>query len=266
MKKLIVALMAVVLVCSGGYAQKKRSGKSKGKASTSLAVTKGNTSEYGNGCLSTQMFSLKKGKENKLEIEYPTGGNPELVKAVRNYIKDCLDNKFMGSLDTPDALMKKVMKDKKDIAPGRGGESLSEEIKVAYANNNIVTFEDEGYMYMGGAHGASWTGGETFLVADGQVFDESMLPSFSVMKPYILSGLAQYFGVSAKDLGEELMGSVDSLDYPGVFYIKDNGLNFVYQQYEIAPYSAGIPTAVVPITQEVINLFPASAKPFFQGF
>lgn len=254
--------MAAMVMAGTADAQsrKKSTGGKKKKGNVALvSVTKGDVKDYGDH-LTTQVFTARKGKDNEVKVEYPIGGNPVLVSAIRNMIKESLNDKFTGSLDNPEALLRGVLKDKKDMKPGSDGESLSQEIVVDYSNPSIVTFTDEGYVYMGGAHGMPWKTGKTFLTTDGSTLEIDMLPAYSKMKPYIRKALAKEYGVN--DLGDVLFDGSGPDEYPQTIYVTDKGLTFIYQAYEIAPYSAGMPTAVVPLTNEVISLLPEAAKRF----
>lgn len=261
---LAMAFIAVaILSCGNATAQtrKKSSVKSK-KTSSVLPVTKGEIKEYGD-FLTTQIFTVKKGKDNKISIEYPISGDPDLVNAMRRYIKNCLNENFTGSLDTPDALLRNALKGKKDVSFGQEGESLEQNFKVIYNNQHVITLDNTGYTYMGGAHGMGWNSGTTFLIENGTEFSESMLPSISKMRPFILQGLAKSYNVSTGDLSDILLTSPNEIDYPGTIYITGEGITFIYQPYEIAPWSEGTPTSVVPVTNDILNMLTPEGRKFF---
>ena len=69
--------------------------------------------------------------------------------------------------------------------------------------------------------------------------------------------------VSVNDL-DNILFNIDEIDYSGVVYLTEEGINFVYQPYEIAPYSEGIITSVVPATSEVINMMTPQGQRFFK--
>lgn len=267
MKKVIFLLMALMVLGISAEAQtrKKTAPKAKKTASSVLPVTKGEVKDYGD-YLKTQMFTIKKGKDNKIVLEYPISGNPGLVNAMRQYIKNSLNDKFTGSLDTPEALMRNAIKGAKDVSYGQDGETLDTEFRVIYNTSEFITLKQAGSSYMGGVHGSAWDTGASFLVSDGTVFSESMLPSISKMRPYILQGLAEYFGTSTRALSNDyIFGEANDIDYPSTIYITKDGLNFIYQQYEIAPYSAGIPIAVVPVNAKIIEMLNTAGKQFFKS-
>lgn len=264
MKKVVLLLiMALALtgIVEAQTRKKSSSGKRKAQTSSVLPVTKGEVKQYGD-YLTTQIFTVKKGKENEVKVEYPIAGNPVLVDSIRVNIKNNVNPQFTGSLATPDALLRSALKGKRDVSFGQEGESLSQEMLVVYSNPNIITFSDEGYSYYGGAHGMPWVSGNTILVSDGSLLTIDMMPSFYKMKSYIRKGLAKSWDIRESELSNYIDNPDGPEDYPGTVYITDKGLVFIYQPYKIAPYAAGAPTAVVPLTQEVINLLPPAAQRF----
>lgn len=259
MKKIISILMAAILIA--GYAgadaktTKKSTGKKKTSTSSSLPVTKGATQQYGN-YLTTQLFTIKKGQDNEIKVEYPIKGNAQLVNAIRKKIKNIVNEKFTGSLETPDALLRSAMK-----YVGRE-ETIEQDIKVSYANGNVVTYDFSGYEYAGGAHGQYWSFGTTFLVDNGTVFTTDMMPPFYTMRPYILDGMSKKMDMSISELYNGFY-SPDSLEDYGSVSITDEGICIVYQPYEIGPWSSGLFTSVIPIS-EVYDLFSSGAKKFLK--
>lgn len=258
MKKIIYLLLAALMVTGIAAAQTRKKSKTKKKTTSAavLPVTKGETKEYGN-YLTTQVFTVKKGN-NDVKIEYPVSGNSALVNSIRKYIKNAVNRNFTGSLETPNALITSLVKK----YSGRSEDYIAVEIGVIYSNPNIVTFSNNGYEYAGGAHGMSWFDGATFLTANGEELNINMMPSFSKLRPYILEGMAKYYKRSVSDL-RDILYNVDELkEYPQTVYIDKDGLTFIYQPYEIAPYMAGAPTSVIPLTSEIINMLPDKAQQF----
>lgn len=268
MKKVISVLaIAMALVFSGITAEaapkKKTAAKGKKKTTAVLPVTKGETKQYGD-YLTTQMFTIKKGKECGLEIEYPVDGNPQLVNAIRKYIKNRVDEKFTGSLETPEQLMRSAMKDKRDVSFGEEGESMKDAIKVVYASPTIITLEGSGDSYMGGAHGYFWDTGSTFLVKDGKEFDSSMFPSINSFRSKILQGIATANDATVSDVKDWLF-SADDIDYPATVLITDEGIVLLYQPYEVAPFAEGIVKGVIEPTPDIINSLTPSGREFFEN-
>lgn len=116
---------------------------------------------------------------------------------------------------------------------------------------NWVTYTQQRDIYLGGAHGVAPYFGQTFRKSDGRrigwdVFSDTSGEKFQQI---LKDGLVEYFGVGSEaELGDYLMNEA------GVHYIPlpqcaplftAEGVSFVYNQYEIAAYAAGLPTFVV---------------------
>ena len=117
--------------------------------------------------------------------------------------------------------------------------------KIVYNKNNILVIEIESYIFAGGAHGL---GNMQYLH-----FDMNTGESF---------GLEEIFGTDAKqkiatiliDKGEEMKNNGESLLFDDAkaelndnFYFDKKKFFFVYNPYEIGPYSAGYITVEIPI-------------------
>lgn len=260
MKKILsIFLFAAIIVAGCGSMDAKTAKKATKKTSQSssagLSVSKGEIKEYGD-YLTTQLFTIKKGKYGEIKVEYPIKGNTQLVNSIRNNIKRFINEKFTGSLETPDALLRSAMKEV-------GKEyQRNLHINISYDNGNVVTYKVEGDDYSGGAHGLYWKFGRTFLVADGKVFDENMMPSFSSMRKHILDGMARKMDMPVSDVVDGFYSS-DSLEDYGSVSITADGIYIVYQPYEIGPYMSGLFESVIPIS-EVYNLFSPEAQKFLK--
>ena len=156
-------------------------------------------------------------------------------------------------------------------------ESLQEGLDCSYSNDyqatvllntsKYVTYEVGYYVYSGGAHGGYLAHGQTFRCSDGRqmgwnLFDPEKHPQLLKL---ITQQLCEYFSEDTEDhhtlSEEELMERLllyDDPDTPenetekGVPlpvndpYVTEEGIAFVYQQYEIAAYAYGLPSATIP--------------------
>lgn len=255
MKKVLALALSLAILAFGVEAKTtKRTSRTTSRTS-SAAVTKGATHKYGD-YLTTQEFKLKKGK-NEYSVEYPVSGNPQLVNAMRDYIKECLFPKFKGSLATPDALLKGA------VANVERDSQEEVELKVIYSSDYAVTLSGYSDVYWkGAAHGTYAVLGATFLVTDGTVFDIDMLPSFNAWEEKIKQGLADFFEVRIRDLSDYLF-DINDLSYPGTAYLTDKGILLQYQPYEIAAWAMGAPASVIPATSANISALSAEGRAFF---
>lgn len=120
-----------------------------------------------------------------------------------------------------------------------------------YQTDRFVTYMSSDYIYLGGAHGSASETGTVFAKADGRQYGWDMFKPGSKAE---LTGIIKeslmkdYFQVSTADeFKDRLLVDADTLPLPVTApYFTANGVAFVYQQYEIAPYSEGMPSVTVP--------------------
>ena len=117
-----------------------------------------------------------------------------------------------------------------------------------------VVFQSLDYIYMGGAHGGMTGEGDmTFDKRSGQRIRTFVEPGrLEALQPLLREGLLSYFTESdthftPDDLDDVLMLENGMVPLPSwAPYPGEDGLVFVYQQYEIASYAAGMPSFTVP--------------------
>lgn len=258
MKKLFTVLFALMIATLPIESLAKTSSKSHGKkrsSSSAVTVKQLQTKTLGD-FLTVGEFKCKTRRAD-YTVEYPLSGNPALVTALRNAIKDIMNGDFTGSLDTPDALIKSAVK--------RVESDAKEDLTIDITSNgdkSVVLHMSDEVMWRGAAHPmhANFVG--NYRVSDGKKLTKSMLPAFSKLRPRILKGLADYFNVRPSEL-KDVLFEYDNLDYPESVYFDNNGLNVLYDFYEIGPYSLGTPHAVIPLDGELINLLSEEVKTYF---
>lgn len=253
----VFTLLSVIALCGFAAVPKKKSAGKRAKASTSLVVKAGEEHSYGDE-LTTREYSLKT-KKVDIKVEYPVAGDPVLVETLRNYIKDAVNQKYSGSLSSPEDLIKSAVK-----ALDRS-EELDQEIKVVYNGKHSITVTDEGYLYPeGAAHGMPWHVGKSFLKSDGSTFEISMLPPIQKLMTPIGNSLAQYLSVPVSNLKDDIFSwGTSDFQYPSTVYLTDEGINLIWGPYEIGPYSLGMPKATIPPTSDNLQLLAPQALPFF---
>lgn len=133
--------------------------------------------------------------------------------------------------------------------------------KYEISQNFVVTFNREGvlgilvdqYSYLGGAHGSTLREGLTFSINTGKQLELGDLmkaaPNYNQYLEKMLKERTK--DVSFPDVSPGLNAKPD-------FYVKEGGIAILYQQYEIAPYAAGIPTYEFNFTE----LLPQGTDPF----
>lgn len=124
----------------------------------------------------------------------------------------------------------------------------------SYQTDKLLTYFFSSYVYLGGAHGGSLGSGQSFDANTGQKLtaDNIFLPDKkSELTDLVREALwQQYFKEDCEEgatLADVLLINPAKLELPATPPLfSDEGLVFIYQQYEIAPYAAGMPACVLP--------------------
>lgn len=120
-----------------------------------------------------------------------------------------------------------------------------------------VTMQYVNSVYLGGAHGSYLIFGQTFRKSDGrrigwEIIRKSDDPEDNIQS-LMRKGLVEYFGdgnpdFKEEELGDYLQGEANAYYIPmpqcPPLFTKE-GIMFLYNQYEIAAYAAGLPQFVI---------------------
>ena len=210
--------------------------------------------------------------EFDLTIDFPEGGNATLVNAIREYISESLGSTYGGGEEdslqgsySGDIADGEKMADyyfdlkvkefqamynemKQDGMPEIPELASSTKITKDYETDRVVTYLFNSYENGGGAHGGAVGSGMTFRKSDGRRVAWDMFSS-GKMQTVLRDGLKEYFEVKTD---EELASNLTLTETyllpmpvtPPIF--GKDGIIVTYQQYEIAPYAAGMPSFVIP--------------------
>ena len=123
--------------------------------------------------------------------------------------------------------------------------------EVHYGNNrDIIGHFINMYQYTGGAHGGTFITCRNIRLEDGSVvtLDDYFKTGYEkVLLPVLERKLLEYAGCSSREeLDEHGYFSNDPLFVSDNFEIRQDTIDFIYNQYDIAPYSTGITTLSVP--------------------
>lgn len=112
-----------------------------------------------------------------------------------------------------------------------------------FLDDKLLSYSYERYAYMGGAHGNSSRFLYNFDLKTGRIFNESDLfienyemPLTQLIKQQIVDDNAEMESIA--DLSEFHFFE-DEIKPNNNFYINGDGIVYVYNQYDIAPYSTG---------------------------
>lgn len=128
---------------------------------------------------------------------------------------------------------------------------FSYEVMPLVTAPRYVTMLYNSYIFTGGAHGGAASIGRTFAASDGNMLGMDMFRPGTTDKvlELVKKGLMeQYFEVKTeKEFNDMLLVNNGTLSFPAnPPYFEEKGVCFLYQQYEIAPYAAGMPQCLIP--------------------
>ena len=184
--------------------------------------------------------------------QVPQGSNLSKIKEVlKKYQSVQTEEVSQTAKQTIENTKKAFFKEYLETNQGQDEEYLYAANWVNESNADIIFNDDyfatlafSNYMYMGGAHGMF---GETYLVIDtknakqltlNDLFDKK---SLIVLEQKIIKKAYKYTGVEDAVSLQDAGYLVDKINATDNFSLTAEGIKFVYQPYEIAPYAAGMP-------------------------
>ena len=128
------------------------------------------------------------------------------------------------------------------------------ETEVHYGNHrDIIGHFIKMYQYTGGAHGGTFITCRNLRLEDGSVvtLNDYFKPGYEkVLLPVLEKKLLEYAECSSRDeLDEHGYFSNEPLFVSENFEIRQDTIDFIYNQYDIAPYAQGITTLMVPLDE-----------------
>lgn len=266
-KKMILAVLSAVTVICAVFAM--------------FFLTTTSCSNSRDNQLTTDSIKFDKAEKSidcHFVADYPVKGNQGLTLMVREWISEQMGGTYKGSYENGDSVVqyygKAALDTLRAFAKEMSGDSpdmkleSTMSIRKSYETPKFVTYIASSYSYMGGAHGGATLEGATFRKSDGRKFGWDMFrldSRFTKVQQLIKEGLKQYFKVKTdEELKSNLLNpdNIYLLPLPQAApYFTKEGITFVYGQYEIACYAAGMPTFTVPyskaeglLTQAAVSL------------
>ncbi len=163
-----------------------------------------------------------------VKYEYPMTGNIQI------------DNELQFSIDDK---LNKFYKEVEIIPPS----DMVYSLEITYDKKiykNYVTYIIYSTFYLGGAHPNTTI--QTFTYQDDkkiELEDFMNLEKLIGISKYVKEELLKHPG-SVRDMIEE--GTIPDYDNYKNFYYDEEGLMFIFEQYQVAPYSSGIVEVLVP--------------------
>lgn len=200
----------------------------------------------------------------RVEADYPAYGSPLVVNSIREWISETLGGTYTGSLADGQEMLQYYVKTtnkglQKDLQEfetpdAMGGMAWYDHSKFAktYETDLFVTYYYTYETYSGGAHGMHGASGQTFRKIDGRRMDWNVFQSDRMdnLRNLIKKSIQeQYFEATDEKVLNELIFEETQNYFPlpetSPCFLED-GVEFTYQLYEIAPYAAGQPSCVIP--------------------
>jgi hypothetical protein len=190
----------------------------------------------------------------KAIIEYPfftKGTNATVLNQMNAIIEKGLKENAPTIEASLDSFINEAKAYYKDFPDALAGHALELHQEVGLNGPDFMSIEDNVYVYMGGAHGNYATTHYNFDLHTGKLLGLDDL----LKKDYSTALLALIEEELKKEFLEEGMTKLsdagfflenDQLSLPQSFAIKKDGLQFVYNPYEIAPYAMGQQIVHIP--------------------
>ena len=199
----------------------------------------------------------------KIAASYPVGANNALNNRIREWMNEQLGGIYADSLQDGKKMITFYGQNKarqlQEAAAQFGANSAMGQsacyvqFKKVFETGQFVSYTAETYEYAGGAHGGESLTGGTFRKTDGRKFEWDMFTAEGKEKlRYMIKNRlkAHYFKAgSDEDFYNMLLAENARYEFPlpeTAPICRFNGMEFVYQQYEIAPYAAGLPSCILP--------------------
>lgn len=195
-----------------------------------------------------------------ITVDFPESGNFFVINNIREWVSEQMGGTYMGNLENASQLFdhykNSVLQEyKQDIIPDMPkieGMSCYRDyhFEKTHETDRYVTYNYWQEGFSGGAHGWHIAQGQTFRKSDGRRIDydifreESKDELAELVKDNIFT---QYFESNKDEFENGLQ--IDNPDYFPLPltapYFTADGVVFIYQQYEIAPYALGLPVCVI---------------------
>lgn len=251
---------------------------------------------------SVQTFTAKdsvRGAMTEVEVDWPQTGPQVLVDSLRQWIITLLDKNYTGDVSDGQAFVDFVQKSSEkalidtyneiradmeideDDPEGMGIFDIPSEdnawLKLNWQNADFVTYGFSFFLYnTGAAHGIEGDYGTTFFKQDGTRLSWADVPGADSeeFQAILREGLKAFMEVETdEELAECLFlpedGDINHIPLPALHpCVRENGIELYYSEYEVAPYSYGTPSFIVPFdrihpfmserVQRILDTYPDS--------
>ncbi len=122
---------------------------------------------------------------------------------------------------------------------------------VTFNENCTISLYYDKYLYTGGAHGTTFRDSDTWDIQNGRYIrlDDIVICShgeYDYVKHLIIDKIKELAGSDKFVYFDNFEENISCNFYNENFYLVPEGLMIYYQEYDIAPYAAGIPEFLIP--------------------
>ena len=196
----------------------------------------------------------------KMDIDFPESGNFFVINNIREWMSEQMGGTYEGRAEDGDRMLNhyksSILTDfQENIIPDMPPVpdiSCYKDIKIKklQETDRFVTYLYTQEGYSGGAHGWYLMEGQTFRKSDGRRIDYDIFreESKDELAQLIMDNIyAQYFEGDKNQFENSLtMENNDFFPLPvSAPIFREDGVEFIYQQYEISCYAAGLPACVI---------------------
>ena len=200
-------------------------------------------------------------------VQLTDDSHPKLKEAVDKYFSDSIKNFNQSCESYLEDSKKANQKLSKDQEDNDGAEnefvydytahySYDISCEVTRCDDKILSIKLEEYTFTGGAHGTTNEYGVTFDVQTGEILENDSFDVFKdVVKEEILNRIDNSSEEAVSSLFDDYKETIDHHFDVGFaslgVYFNETGIVVSFQQAEIIPYAAGIPTFNIPYSKLV---------------
>jgi len=196
----------------------------------------------------------------KLDVDFPESGNFFVINNIREWMSEQMGGTYEGRAEDGDRMLShyksSILTDfQENIIPDMPripDVSCYKDIKIKklQETDRFVTYLYTQEGYSGGAHGWYLMEGQTFRKSDGRRIDYDIFreESKDELAQLIMDNIFTQYFESDKKQFESLLTMENNDFFPlpvSAPIFREDGVEFVYQQYEIACYAAGLPACVI---------------------
>lgn len=126
--------------------------------------------------------------------------------------------------------------------------------QVTYNQNCVTSLYFDSYTFMGGAHGATFRNSDTWDFSTGsRMALKDFYPHGASFTEYLFINIEQQIAERLKTTPGSYFDNYAQLlrdnFHPENYFLKPEGIVIYYQQYDIAPYSTGLPEFLIPFSR-----------------